>query len=193
MDLSVGNLLKCPAGTPGTPDRAIEMAEIYRLEARKQEIATVNKHNAPELMQSFIDGFGHAARAAVQLEWELNQANKYAEERKAIVYLEVAPAYLQEKGLVRAANPSGSEDQRKAVLARDKEYMALQDRVAMIEATNEYLRLKMKGFEMAYQAVKKVYDSLSNTNAVAYGVTKLTGAAAFVTDGEALVIGKPRY
>lgn len=201
MELSLGNVLKCPSGTPGVEDRTIEMAELYRLEARKQEIATVNKANAAELMQAFIDGFGLAARAVVQLDWELTQATKFAEERKAVVYLEVAPAFLQEKGLVRAANPSGSEDQRKAVLARDKEYLSLQDRVSMIEASAAYLKLKMKGFEMSYQAVKRVYDNLSNTNAVAYGVSKPAGATEYVGDVERntfvdptkITIGKPRY
>lgn len=190
MELSLGNTLICPAGTPGTADKSFDMKDVYRLEARQQEIATVNKVNAAELMQAFIDGYGHTSRALVQLEWELNQANKYAEERKATVYLEVAPSFLQANGLVRAANPSGSEDQRKAVLARDKEYLALQDRVAMIEAATEFLRLKMKGFEMSYQAVKKVYDNLSSVNVVANGQTRPAGADVYRSTSE---IGKPRY
>lgn len=167
MELSLGGILVCPAGTPGRDDLRFEMKDMYKLEARQQEISLVNKVTAPGLMQAFIDGYGHAARAHVQLEWELDQANKHLNERKAVVFLEVAPDYLQKHNLVRAANPSGSEDQRLAVLARDKEYQALSDRAAMLVAAVEFLKIKMKKFEMSYQAVKKVYDSLSSNNALA--------------------------
>lgn len=195
MDLSLGNVMRCPSGTPGMADRVFEMGELYRLDGRREEVSFVNKVTAPELMQAFIDGFGIATRSLVQLEWELTQAQKYAEERKAIVYLEIAPKYLQEKGLVRSANPSGSEDQRKAVLALDKEHQQLQDRVAMIEAAVEYLKLKAKQFEMSYQSVKKVYDSLSGVNALSNGVNPSGGASQHRSPSEttALQVGKPRY
>src|SRR4051812_24586198 len=109
MELSLGNILKCPAGTPGRDPVTIEMHEIYRLEARQQEVAHVNKVTAPDLMQAFVDGYGRSGRAHMQLEWELKQAQQCAEERKAVIYLEVAPEYFKAHGLVRSANPSGSE------------------------------------------------------------------------------------
>lgn len=182
MELSLGGILVCPAGNPGRNDLKFEMQDMYRLESRQQEIATVNKVTAPGLMQAFIDGYGHAARVHVQLEWELDQATKHMNERKAVVFLEVAPEYLQKNNLVRAANPSGSEDQRLAVLARDKEYQSLSDRVSMLTAAVEFLKVKMKKFEMSYQAVKKVYDSLSSTNALA--PYRPAGATPYVGDDE---------
>lgn len=202
MQLEIGKLLICPAGTPNTPDKTFEMGEIHALEARQQEIATVSKVTAPELMQAFINGYGHSSRTQIQLEWELTQALKHLEERRAVVNLDIAPAYLQEKGLTRPSNPAGSEDQRKSVLAKDKEYGLLQDRVAMIEAATEYLKTKTKSFEMSYQSVKKVYDSLSSINALTNGAARQVtggGASPYVSPDEPSFpapnygIGKPRY
>lgn len=192
MDLVLGNLLKCPAGTPGTAEKTFEMQDIYRLEARKEEVGHVNKTTAAGLMQAFEAGYSLTSQAYTLLKWELTQAEKYADERKAVVYLEVAPAYLQEKGLVRAANPSGSEDQRRAVLALDKEYQGLAERVAMIEAAAEFMHLKMKGFEMSYQSVKKVYDNLTSTNTLNFGANKPAFKASEFSDGP-IAVGKPRY
>lgn len=196
MELNLGNVLRCPSGTPGTADKVFEMEELHRLDVRREEISRVNKVTAPELMQTFVDGYGIATRILVQLEWELAQARKFADERKAVVYLEVAPKFLQEKGLVRAANPSGSEDQRKSVLALDNEYQKLNDRLSMIEAALGYLKLKAKQFEMSYQSVKKVYDSLSSVNALANGVNAPGGASPYQSSSETnapMQVGKPRY
>lgn len=193
MELSVGNLLICPSGTPNTPDLKFEMMEIYKLEARQMEIANVNKVTAPELMQAYINGFGATTRILTQLEWQLTQAKKYQDEREAIVKLDVAPEYLAKKGLTKPNNPAGSEDLRNAVLARDDEYKLLSDRVAMLEAATELLKQKAKGFEMSYQAVKKVYDSLSTTNALMMGVHKPAGASPYVSKDEAMAIGSPKY
>jgi hypothetical protein len=73
----------------------------------------------------------------------------------------------------------------------------------MIEASVEFLRLKAKGFEQSFQAVKKVYDSLSGVNAaLVYGIKKEAFTAAPHADPDELVgigptppmtIGKPRY
>jgi hypothetical protein len=198
MELNLGNVLIVPSGTPGLDDKRIEMGDIYKLEARQQEIAIVNKVTAPELMQAFIDGYGHASRAQIQLEWELTQALKHADERRAVVYLDIAPKTLQEKGLTRPNAPAGSEDQRKAVLALDKDYQSLQDRVSMIEAAVEFLKTKTKAFEMSYQSVKKVYDSLSTVNALANAQPRGAFSAGSYNDGPEPVpatfkVGNPRY
>jgi len=193
MELSLGNILTCPAGTPGRDPITIEMHEIYRLEARQPEVAHVNKVTAPDLMQAMIDGYGRSGRAHMQLEWELKQAYQAAEERKAIVYLEIAPQYFKDHGLVRTSNPSGSEDMRRAVLARDAEYKKLSDRVAMIEAAVEFLKLKMKSFEQSYMSVKKVYDSLSSVNALSNGINRPQSASTYTSEDEQKIIGKPHY
>jgi hypothetical protein len=187
MNLSIGKTLICPSGTPELGDRKFDIEQLYHLESRTREVGFVNKVTAPELMQAFIDGYGIAARACVELEWELTQAKKHLEERKAVVILDIAPKYLQEKGLVRPSNPAGSEDQRKAVLARDEQYKSLYDRQAMIEAAVAFLETKKKTFESSYQAVKKVYDSLSSVNALASN----RGSGEFSAPSS--IIGKPHY
>lgn len=191
MELSIGRILVCPAGTPGHADKQIEIVDLYRLEARQNEIASVNKVTAPELMQAFINGYGIASRALIQLQYELAVANKHIEERKAILILDVVPQVLKEKGLVRPSNPAGSEDLRKSVMIQDKEYRELKDRVDMIETAVEFLKVKAKGFEMAYQSVKKVYDNLSSINALT--VNRPSSASTYMDTSEQAAIGKPRY
>lgn len=174
------------------PDKQFEMEQIYLLEARQQELATMNKVNAPELMQAFINGYGAATRALIQLQWELTQAQKHLDERKAVVFLDIAPGVLAAKGLVRPSNPAGSQDQREAVLALDTDYKSLKDRYSMIEAAVEFLKSKAKGFEQSFQTAKKVYDSLSSTNALAVGVTRPAGSMSDPGVG-GVAIGNPRY
>lgn len=194
MELIIDSHLRCPAGTPGHQEKKFEMVQIYRLEARQNEVSNINKVTAAEFMQAMIDGYGAAMRAVVQLQYELTIAEKHAEQRKAVVYLEVAPEQLKAKGLVRASNPAGSEDLRRAVLMLDAEYIDLMDRVNAITAAVEFLKLKAKGFENTYQAAKKVFDGLSSTNALVNGVNRVSGAAPYAPElPNTLAVGKPQY
>jgi hypothetical protein len=201
MDLDNKTVLKVPPANIGQLELEFDMRPIYELEARQREIANVSKVTAPELMQAFIDGYGHASRYAGKLELELKRTESLMEERKAIVYLDEAPRILREKRVVRESNPGGSEDQRKAVLALDVNYMALRDNHDHIEAAVELMRTKMKLFEMSYQSVKKVYDSLSGSNALdgagsrsgGYPTGGKTDYGSFTVDHGEVQIGKPRY
>jgi hypothetical protein len=188
--------LTVPAAEPSKADLEFDMVDVFKLESREREIGTMDKVQAPELMQAFINGFGHVSRHLAKLELELKRAENAMEVRKASVYLDEAPRILREKGVVRESNPGGSEDQRKAVLAQDKSHQDLKDRHDQIEAATRYMELKLKFFEMAYQAVKKVYDSLSGLNAAAirsssYSTTGGPPIPARTSGGH--VLGTPRY
>lgn len=153
------HFLTVPSGDPNKDPQKYDIEKMWKLEARRPEISTVTKVNAPELMQAFTDGYGITSRICAKLEGELEQAESAMEARKATVYLDEAPKILKQKGVVRDSNPSGSEEQRKAVLALDKEYKNLKDRYDQIKAAKALMNTYSKTFEMAFQSVKKIYDT----------------------------------
>lgn len=192
--------LTVPAADSKKADLVFNMEEVYKLEAREREIATMDKVQAPELMQVFVEGYGQISRNLAKLELELSRVENALEVRKATVYLDTAPQILREKRLVRESNPGGSEDQRKAVLAQDQEHQALVERRDQIEAACRFMELKLKFFEMSYQAVKKVYDSLSGLNVAANSRSSSysTGGGTPIpteveVNGTRLMVGRPRY
>lgn len=189
--------LTVPAGTPGGQPIQIDLTEIVALEARKNEVASVTKAKAAELMSAMERGYSAAARVLTNIAWEVKKAEDSVEKRKSIVVLEVAPQYLQSRGLVTGRSPGGSEDQRTSVLATDNEYMALRENVDRLKAVQEYFRVKVKGFEMAFSAIKKVYDSLNAYGMVEGADMKFPGSSSdAVIPGNtpgSTAIGKPRY
>lgn len=168
MELTKTELI-IPSGNPELPDKHIDMTKLYELEARKQEVAMVNKMRAPELMRAFEQGYGLAARAMVGIRLEVDKAKEALNKRKAIVTLDIAPDVLKKKGLTTKASPAGSVEMREAVLANDEEYLSLLDRANRLEAAYELLKVKSKGFEMSFMSVRKIYDDLSKVNMLLNG------------------------
>lgn len=168
MELTRTELI-IPAGNPELPDRHIDMVNLYQLESRKQEVATVNKMYAPELMRAFEQGYGLASRAMVGVRLEIDRAKEALNKRKAVVMLDIAPTVLREKGLTTKASPAGAVELREAVLSSDEIYLDLLDRFNRLEAAYELLKIKAKGFEMSFQSVRKVYDDLSKVNILLNG------------------------
>ncbi len=187
------NTLSVPAGAPGARPIRIDISEILHLESRKDEVSTVNKTKAPELMRAMEKGYSAAATLLTSITWEVKKAEDALEKRKAIVTLEVAPEYLKRNGLVNGRSPGGSEDQRTAVLSTDQEYLALKENVSRLEAVQNYFRVKAKGFEMSFSAIKKVYDSLSSYGMLDGGGRSFPGQNDNKTAGDTGKIGIPRY
>mgnify|MGYP001560620278 CR=1 FL=1 len=189
MSFEIGKLLKVPRGTPGIPPLELELSEIIAIEKRKPEVAYVNKETAPELMYIFNSAYCEITRMMANISYEYNQSVKFANKRKAVVTLDVAPEVLKEKGYQKT-----SEDLRKAVLDQDEEYLTLLDKVYALEAAYEFLKGKAKGFEQDYQSVKKIYDitnaSLGNANVLNGGINSKLKAG----DSEPhSLIGEPKF
>lgn len=176
----------------------LDMVEVRTLEARKDEVATINKLKAPELMRAMEKGYSIVATTLLpRISYELSVAEQCADERKAVVMLDMAPQILKDKGLLSARNPSGSIDQRENVLAMDTEYKSRRDTVEKLKAVQELLKGKMRGFEMSYGAIKKVYDSLST-----YGALEKSHPGSFPlgnpiditgVSGNEAIVGIPKY
>jgi hypothetical protein len=198
MQIEIGNLLKVPRGTPNLEPMEFELGSLLKVENRKAEIAYVNKETAPELLTAFNEAYCATKRMMNQINLEYMNSKRYADQRRAIVILDVVPEVLKRKGLSTTRSPGGSEDLRKAVLDLDTEYNALLDIVAVLETAYEFLNIKAKGFEWAYHAVKKIYDPSSS------GLGNLSGSLTNgsppnrdyeikINDNPNSIIGKPRY
>lgn len=153
--------LVVPSGE-GRKPLLFPLQKIYEAESRIPEVATVNAGKAPELLATFNIAYLHVKDMIVRLRLCLDDAKKASNMRKSIVVLDIAPGVLKNKGLTRPSSPSGSEDQREAVLNGDVEYLKCQDRVSCIEAMIELMESKKTGVEMAYTSVKKILGGETN-------------------------------
>lgn len=201
-ELTVDNvLIVVPRGAPDSGTLELNLGEVRRLEARQIEVASVSKMKAPELMHALTRGYLALATELIpKVTYERTQAEVAVEERRAVVMLDEAPRILREKKLTKESNPSGTADQRENVLALDAEYKKASNTVAMLKAVETLLKGKMHGFEMHYQTVKKVFDSMDRHGALGrpdMGLTELPdGATAgddVITTPNGFKVGTPRY
>lgn len=165
--LSAKTTITIPRGDPNKGSFDVDLSLLIDAEKRKKEVAYVNKETAPELMYSFNEAYCEVNKIIVQLGLEYNYAAEAVEERRAIVLLDIVPEELKKRNLVNPRSPSGSDDMRKAIISLDKELKALNERAETIKAFHQLLRIKSKGLEMAYQAVKKIYDPYRTLNEIA--------------------------
>lgn len=153
--------LVVPSGE-GRKPLLFSLAKIYEAESRIPEVATVNAGKAPELLAAFNIAYLTIKDMIVRLHLCLDDAQKALNIRKSIVILDIAPNVLKNKGLTRPSSPSGSEDQREAVLYSDQEFLKCQDRVSCIKAMIELMESKKTGVEWAYTSVKKILGGETN-------------------------------
>jgi hypothetical protein len=179
--------LTCPAGKRGAPPIVIAFGKILAAEARQVEIASVTPEKASMLLEVYNTAWRELHALFSKLSYEKVCAEKEANRRKAIVLLEIVPTRLKDLGVASSA------DTRQAVLDLDEEYQDYTDRVAQLEAVCEYMKGKLKSFENAFTAVKKVmqedlygmlYKGQDGTSAGAQGTAKVGQTEGF---------GRPKY
>lgn len=135
----------------GTRTITIPLGEIARAEARQEELAYVTKDKAPELLRAINHGWLEVSKLALLVNRELNKAKKELAGRKAIILVDLLPQILVQKGIEQA-----NAEVRQAVLDLDEEYGRREDRVEQIRVVLELLKIKAKGFENTFTAIKKV-------------------------------------
>ena len=141
---------------------SLNMEEVYLLEHRKNEISSVTKVSAKNLMRAFEKGFQRVSRYYAVITEQLALIEEDCKSRDAEVQLTIAPKKLKELGLLRPGFPAGSDDLRRSVVQLDTEYKALMTKHAELTAFKELIKAKQEGFKMAFYSVKAVYDSLDN-------------------------------
>ncbi len=144
---------------PNGTSFSIDMDKISFLEARKNEIPNVTKTTAAELMRAMEEGYSIAGKIQSMVLLELNRATGAKERRAAEVMLDIAPQILREKGLTKPGSPGGNENQRAAVLAKDDIHNQMKDIVDQLDAFCVLMKIRMRGFEMAFSSVKRAVDT----------------------------------
>ncbi len=143
---------------PGDTPLYVDLADIYQLEKRKVEVATVTKSTAGSLLRALEDGFAQTGNLLAMVSHKSTAIELLIKRREAYLTIEVIPSTLQQKGLATARSPSGSEDLRKSVMALDVELQNLENIQAQVQALKELLKIKVQGFQMSFTATKRVID-----------------------------------
>lgn len=140
----------CPPGRKGDSPHVIDLAAIRRSEVRQDEVATVTRFKAPELMAEFNKSWRLVNELVVQIKSHKNRAANALDQWRAHLVLDVVADVLKERKIASSA------DTREAVIISDETYQALNETVNEIEAVVEFLQGKAKSFENAYTSVKKI-------------------------------------
>lgn len=151
---------------------AVDMSEVYALEARKDEVSSVTKARAPELMRAMERGYSLCGTKLAQVVAMVTKLEQAMNLRKAVVILDEAPAIIKTKG---AGN---NKEARDAILEIDSEYQRLQTQMIEGKSLQDLLKVKVRGFEMSFSAIKKVYDSTSNWGMDAGASVNVRGGGA---------------
>jgi hypothetical protein len=182
------NLLILP--TADNKDLSFNLEELAKIESRKKEISYVNKETAPELLHIFNEGFLEVSKISTRILQEYEKMTLKVKERRAQVILDLAPEELKKRNLVTSRSPSGSEDQRQAILDLDKQYQELVEKSNALKAAYNYFKIRAKSLEMAYQAVKKVIDPNSNNS---YSGYLSTTPDIEEPVGNEVAVGEPKF
>lgn len=134
----------------------LDMTRVYEAETRIREVATVNSHKAPELLAFFNQAWLDLDEHCKRLSLCLYEAEKVSKGIRARILLDEVPEILAKKGLATSKNPSGSADQREAVLDASAEYQKALDDQQLVKCMLELLKGKQEAVEMAYTSIKKI-------------------------------------
>lgn len=179
-------LLLVPHGGDGG-NLYLNLGDLAKVEVRLQEIETVTKLKAPELLSAFTSGWKDIHQNVVTVQAHLVLCKRELERTKAVVLLDKVPTVLKEKGLVSDKRSMGSEDLRNAVLSLDPDLQKCQEKFDYLECVLELLKGKLKSIQMGYEAVKKILGETSYLDNL--GEIHGTSSESYEANG----FGKPRY
>ncbi len=152
-------VIRVPRFDPNLPPLVLDLSEIYTAYGRKDEVAIVNSHKAPELLSLFNVAYLNASRVLNALQYELTMVEHGIREIKAIILMDRMKGILESQGLANARNPLGSEDIRQAVYERDPEYkratLLAENLTCYITQITDFRRF----FQNAFDSVKKIMGS----------------------------------
>lgn len=152
-------VLRVPRADPALPPLVLDLTEIYLALGRKEEVATVNNHKAPELLSLFNVAYLNASRVLNALQYELVVCEHLIRETKAIILLDRMKGILEKSGLANSRNPLGSEDIRQAVYEMDPEYKRATTLAENLGCYITQVTDWRKCFQNAFDSVKKIMGS----------------------------------
>ena len=152
-------VIRVPRCDPNLPPLVLDMSEIYVALGRKEEVATVNQHKAPELLSLFNVAYLNASRILNALQYELTLVEHSIREIKAIILMDRMKDILEKAGLANSRNPIGSEDIRNAVFERDPEYKRATTLAENLACYITQVSDFRKFFQNSFDSVKKIMGS----------------------------------
>ncbi len=170
----------------------MDLTEVYVAESRKNELASVNRLRAPELLNALGRGHGFAAEAFVKASHYTNLVGNAVRKREALVILDEAQKILIDKGLTSTRSPGGSADFRAAVVAADIEYGELLDLYERLKAIRGLLQAKSEGLERHFFAVQSILRSESKGMGMEDGHRDVSSGYSAVTSEDTGFFGKAR-
>jgi hypothetical protein len=152
-------IIRIPRYDPNLPPLTIDMSEIYFALSRKDEVASVTSHKAPELLTLFNVAYLNASRILNTLQYELTATEHTIREIKAIILLDKMKSLLESYGVGNSRNPLGSEDIRQAVYERDPEYKRATTLAENLSCYITQISDFRKFFQNSFDSVKKIMGS----------------------------------
>ena len=117
----------------------LDLAPVYRAEARREELVMARGHALVELANAFDLGYDHICKLHSRVIYELELATIASRKRRAVILRDEMPQILQQRGWTTAKSPVGSADIRDTVFYEDSEFVALEQYRATLEAIKELL------------------------------------------------------
>lgn len=145
-----------PRARPADGYLTWDVSGIHQAEQRTEEVSTVTRDKAPELLATFNKAYADASEIRTRLEYELDVVKNEIERLRASIILDRVPTILREKGLASAKSPAGSEDLRTAIINSDPDYRELVDRRGMLECVIALVKVKADKIQRAYSSVSKL-------------------------------------
>ncbi len=181
---------KLAVTAPNGTSFMIDLSLANHAESRLTELAYVNKQTAPELMSIFLKAYTNSRDYMCRVKYHYTVAQSLADQRKALILLDLAPLEAQKRGVATKASPSGTEDFRASLVALDAEYQRLVEIGNSLRAAYEWMSGKAKTCELAYQSAKKVYADSGE-----YGDHELRGGIPEELASNSVVdsVGRARY
>lgn len=165
----------------------IELEKILLAEIRQEEVATVTKETAPELLYFYNKEWLKLHMLATQLTAAKVKAEKELQKRRSVLLLDLIPQILSDKGV------NSTADTREAAILLDSEYIQLSDVVDNITAATELVKGKLKGFENSFTAVKRLISDTSTLNQRSPNMSGDTYGPSKTKSNTRPGFGVPRY
>jgi len=132
----------------------LDISAVIRAESRLRDVATVNKHNAAELLAIYNEHWLTLHRNVSLLTYERNKADEASKRAYAEAILDCTEDAVKRRGHLKT-----SQDLRDALATINADVVAARDRLNEIKAVLDYLVGKRQAFENAYNAVKKLVSN----------------------------------
>lgn len=154
-----------------SPALSLPQSATREAERRLVEAKTVNPITYADLEHSFQESYRELKQNMSKIGFQIAMANKAIEDAKAKVLLETLPEYMKDK-----AKSWDSADLRKALMARDADYVAATDRLAQLQALESFMEGKIKVMENVSRYMKVQMNLITRSG--------LSGGDLYITQGK---------